>query len=183
MGIHIIIAHDSNNGIAKNGTIPWKFSKELKYFKEITIGKGKNVLVMGRKTWDSLPRKPLPGRIHIVLSSNENENTDLVLWKKSIDDAIFWYSTECNNIDDLFIIGGEQIYDFFMKEWIDIIDSLYITKINNDFNCDKFFTFTEDQILNMGYEKKYENIDFENNTEIKYLHYIKTKKTNININW
>ena len=73
MTISLIVACDKYHGIAKNGTIPWKYSEELKYFSKQTRTTRdptrQNAILMGRKTWESLPIKPLPHRINIVLSS------------------------------------------------------------------------------------------------------------------
>ena len=71
MEIHLIWAQDSNGGIGKDGNLPWHISEDLKNFKNLTI---ESPIIMGRKTWESLPIKPLPKRRNIVLShSNQNE--------------------------------------------------------------------------------------------------------------
>ena len=65
MKIHLIWAQDGNGGIGKNGKLPWHVSEDLKNFKKITLN---STVIMGRKTWESLPVKPLPNRENIVLS-------------------------------------------------------------------------------------------------------------------
>ena len=89
--LSLIVAHDSKYGIGKNNKLPWKLSKELKYFKYITtkpphrhlpIDCSLNAVIMGRKTWESIPSKfkPLPERLNIILSRNQEyvkKNTDL----------------------------------------------------------------------------------------------------------
>ena len=70
MDIHLIWAQDSNAGIGKNGKLPWHVTEDLKNFKKITLN---STIIMGRKTWDSLPIKPLPNRRNIVLSSSKQE--------------------------------------------------------------------------------------------------------------
>ena len=67
MNIHIIWAQDNNGGIGKDNKLPWHISEDLINFKKIT---SIHTIIMGRKTWDSLPKKPLPNRRNIVLSSN-----------------------------------------------------------------------------------------------------------------
>ena len=78
----MIWAQDTNNAIGRDGTLPWHFSQDLKNFKKLTTG---YTIIMGRKTWDSLPFKPLPSRRNIVISSN---NRDDVESYTSIDQCI-----------------------------------------------------------------------------------------------
>ena len=73
MNIHMIWAQDNNNAIGRDGTLPWHFSEDLKNFKKLTTG---SPIIMGRKTWDSLPIKPLPDRRNIVLSSTKKEDIE-----------------------------------------------------------------------------------------------------------
>ena len=68
--INLIVAINKNNGIGMLNKIPWRLPSDLRYFKEITNSLGSNSVIMGRKTWDSLPFKPLPGRKNIVLTTN-----------------------------------------------------------------------------------------------------------------
>ena len=69
MHIHLIWAQDANAAIGKAGTLPWRYPEDLKNFKKLTIG---NTIIMGRKTWDSIPKrfKPLPNRINVVISES-----------------------------------------------------------------------------------------------------------------
>ena len=85
----MIWAQDTNNAIGRNGTLPWHFSEDLKNFKKLTMG---HVIIMGRKTWDSLPFKPLPNRQNIVISSNTIDDVETY---NSIDACIDWnYAAE-----------------------------------------------------------------------------------------
>ena len=68
MEIHLIWAQDKNGGIGKDGKLPWHISEDLKNFKKITSN---HPVIMGRKTWDSLPIKPLPNRRNIILSNSK----------------------------------------------------------------------------------------------------------------
>ena len=186
MGIHIILACDAKYGIAKNGQIPWKLKEEMAYFKQITLGTDQsktNGLIMGRKTWESLPRKPLPKRHHIILSSSaETSNNEMVTWKSSIEDALFWYCEKGEfKIHDLFVIGGESIYHQCMTDWIDLIDSIYITLIDQDYQCDQFFSWKTEDIISLGFVLETETIDHIDNIRIQYLRFIKPpRKININ---
>ena len=118
MKIHLIWAQDKNGGIGKNGKLPWYISEDLQNFKKLTID---STILMGRKTWESLPIKPLPKRRNIVLSS-----------KKVSDIECYTSAEECIEIlvDDgtekLFVIGGSTVY----RNFIHRADELHITQVN-----------------------------------------------------
>lgn len=99
----IIVATDRNGAIGENGCLPWRSQTDMRRFKAITMGK---TIVMGRKTWESLPRKPLPQRDNVVLSKN-NENFDGAIHASSLEDVFFRFS-------DIMVIGGGQIYNAFL---------------------------------------------------------------------
>ena len=150
--LSLIVAHDTNFGIGKKNELPWNLRRDLINFRKITTNtksdKSKiNAVIMGRKTWDSLPEsvKPLPNRINIVLTRNEDylkklyENT---FYTDSIDTAIEYindYSSKIldKTINEIFIIGGSSIYREVLKR--DDLDKMYITEIYDDFNCDTKF--------------------------------------------
>ena len=128
MKIHLIWAQDKNGGIGENGRLPWHVSEDLKNFKELTLN---STIIMGRKTWDSLPLRPLPTRNNIVLSSTNQ-----------VDATTYYSLHECLNAfknkprENIFIIGGRTIYKLFFS----YADFLHITFINikND-NINEFF--------------------------------------------
>ena len=134
--ISAIVAVDDNWGIGYNGDLLEHIPEDLKHFKELTTG---HVVVMGRKTWDSLPVKPLPSRHHIVITHTEKPYIK--------DDAFFcdldyikdysWNTLQKMSNDSMwFIIGGGQIY----KELLPICDRVYVTKIYKDHeNVDTYF--------------------------------------------
>ena len=105
MNIELIWAQDQNGGIGKDGKLPWYISEDLQNFKKITSG---SPIVMGRKTWDSLPFKPLPNRRNIVLSSNQVDDVETYC---SIGDCVKKLNND--SVDTVFIIGGESIYKAF----------------------------------------------------------------------
>lgn len=133
---NIIVAHDRNNGIGNNNSIPWYCKPDLLNFKNLTIGNNNNAIIMGKNTWNSLPYKPLKNRTNIIISStleNKNENKYKVF--NSIEAAVLF----CNNanFEEVWIIGGENIYrDFLTKMYI---NSLYITYIDKEYICNKYF--------------------------------------------
>ncbi|MFT5170115.1 MAG: dihydrofolate reductase [Lysobacterales bacterium] len=143
--LNIIVAIDENNGIGKNGDLPWHISGDLKYFKKITTHTDnpikKNVVVMGRKTWESIPHKyrPLPNRINVVLT----RDTDYVLPEGvhlcNVFDQIEELLTKHKNteIESVFIIGGEQIFKQALEH--PACQKLYITHIKHSFECDTYF--------------------------------------------
>ena len=132
MKINIILALDSMRGIGKNNKLPWNIPNELRYFSKLTRGNGNNAIIMGRKTWESLPVKPLIKRENLILSKTLNidkfiNNTTLKSFD-TIDNVLKF----CNNkkYDSVWIIGGEKIYKQFINNYERIIDNIYITYIN-----------------------------------------------------
>lgn len=128
--MNIIVAIDKNNGIGKDNDLLVHISEDMKFFKETTTG---NVVIMGRKTLESFPnKKPLKNRINIVISSNKNLKIDGAIVVDSISDAII-EAKKYNK--EIFVIGGASIYNQF----IELVDNLYVTKINKNFEADTFF--------------------------------------------
>ena len=99
--IIMIYACDKNNAIGKDGDLPWRQSTDLQHFKSITSG---GTIVMGRKTWESLPGK-LPNRRHIVLTRG---------LRTDVETATFEEIMEMAKSQDLFVIGGGEIYELFL---------------------------------------------------------------------
>lgn len=104
MRIYLIAAMSSNEVIGIDNRLPWHIPKDLKWFKMNTMG---GVLLMGRKTWDSLPKKPLPNRTHIVLSRQAHESQKNVIWCQNFRDAL---RIACELDKILYVIGGEDIF-------------------------------------------------------------------------
>lgn len=123
MNINIIAAIGKNNELGKNNDLVWKLKGDMKFFRDTTIG---HSIVMGRKTFESLP-KMLPERKHIVISTSEIKNDGIEIYK-SIRDFLIKYQ----NIDeDVFIIGGASIY----KQVIDLATKMYLTEIDASDEC------------------------------------------------
>jgi dihydrofolate reductase len=142
--IHIIVECDHNGGIGKNNTIPWKNTKDIIFFKKTTIQtqdkNKKNAVIMGKNTWFSLPKKPLPFRENVVITSNSQNIPSNIITFSSVEDAIYEMNQN-ENIENIFIIGGAKLYDYCLK--LIPIDTIYYTKINETYDCDTFFTFDE----------------------------------------
>ena len=118
MKIHLIWAQEINGGIGKNGKLPWHISEDLQNFKKLTLD---STILMGRKTWESLPIRPLSKRRNIVLSSKKVFNVECYTSvegciEKLIDDGI----------DKLFVIGGSTVYPNFINR----ANELHITQVD-----------------------------------------------------
>lgn len=138
----IIVAFDSQYGIGKKGQLPWHLALDLKHFKEITTAvtnpAKKNAVIMGRKTWESLPQKfrPLPERVNLVLSKEGKLSLPSeVLCSQSLDDALSRLSSP--NIENVFVIGGAQIYALAIAH--PLCQKLYVTHVQGEHGCDAFF--------------------------------------------
>ncbi|MBF0595010.1 MAG: dihydrofolate reductase [Candidatus Omnitrophica bacterium] len=143
MTFSIVVAIDEKRGIGKSGGLPWRLSRDMQRFKDITLPCTKpgsrNVVVMGRKTWESLPAKfrPLPGRLNIVISSRSNMILpDGVLCASSLRLALEIVQ-KIQDVADVFVIGGGMLFAEAIK--LDACQGLYVTHIDGDFLCDVFF--------------------------------------------
>jgi dihydrofolate reductase / thymidylate synthase len=166
----IIVAIEKNNGIGKDNKIPWSLSEDLKYFKKITSQTvdplKKNAVIMGRKTWESIPEKykPLSNRINVVISNTLTHQDDTVICN-TIQNAIDY--TEINSdIESIFVIGGNSIYVAFLKK--SICNKIYLTKIHTSFDCDTFFP----NCLSEYAPTKTSDIKEENNIKYEFREYI-----------
>ena len=127
--IAAIVAVDNDWGIGFNGDLLEHIPEDLKYFKTITTN---NTVMMGRKTWDSLPKKPLPNRTNIIITSNLNRYNDAE-FMDLFDAKVYLIH---NKNDDIFIIGGGEIY----KQLLPYCNRVYVTKIyKNHQNVDTYF--------------------------------------------
>lgn len=116
--ISAIVAVNNDWGIGYNGDLLEHIPEDLKYFKTLTTG---HIIVMGSKTWDSLPKKPLPDRLNIVITHNERHFDEMTAFI-DLNEAIIRLKTAD---DECFIIGGGSIY----KQLLPLCDRVYVTKI------------------------------------------------------
>lgn len=136
MKISIIAAIGKNRELGKDNKLLWRISEDLKRFKALTAG---HTIIMGRKTWESLPIKPLPNRTNIVVTRDSSFSLPggrLVRLARSLEEAVEIAKKEKGN-EEIFIVGGGQIY----KEAIEkkLVDKLYLTIIDAEKNADTFF--------------------------------------------
>jgi dihydrofolate reductase len=118
----ILVAVSPEGIIGKDNTIPWHYSTDLKRFKRLTTG---NTIIMGRKTWESLPKKPLPERRNIVITRSSIDGVECF---RSIDDAL----QTCEG--DIWFIGGAGIYEEAMEK-ADVIDMTLVPDKVNGKDC------------------------------------------------
>lgn len=173
-----ILAIDSNNGLSKEGIIPWNFTKDLNFFYETTKN---NVVIMGKNTYLSLPDnvRPLRNRLNIVLTSHPDIFLDEPSHRPKNNEIIFTnnpniHSTILNNREKfrefypvlsrnfkIFFIGGKQIYD----QYIPFCDVVWVTRIKNCYSCDLTFDFD----LN----KQFKEVQYGEDDDIKISKYKK----------
>lgn len=127
--LSIIVAMAQNNAIGKDNDLLWHLGGDLKRFKKITMG---HPMVMGRKTWESLPKRPLPGRQNIIMSSDPTFNATDATVVRSINN-LFKVLKGCD--DEVFVIGGASVY----KALLPFTYRLYITRVYRDFEADVYF--------------------------------------------
>ena len=141
MIINIIVAFSNNHGIGYNNTLPWKISGDLKKFRNITIGEGNNAIIMGKNTWLSLKCKPLPKRDNLILSKTTSISSNNCNSFTNIDELYNFLNTK--NYDDIWVIGGQSIYELFLNKNISnkfLTKYIYITYIDEYITCDTFFS-------------------------------------------
>jgi dihydrofolate reductase len=138
----IIAAFDSGYGIGKDGQLPWALPADLRHFKEITATvtdpAKKNAVIMGRKTWESLPQKfrPLPGRVNLVLSREGKLDLPAgVLCSQNLEDALKQLTKP--DIENIFVIGGAQIFALALEH--PLCQRLVVTHVQGEYGCDVFF--------------------------------------------
>jgi len=127
MIISIIVAIAENNAIGKGNQLLWRMPADLKHFKNATTG---HTVIMGRKTFDSVG-KPLPNRRNIVITRDTDLKIDGVEIVNTLEKAV----SLCNNDEEVFIVGGAEIYKMAM----DRTDKIYLTVIHGVFDADTFF--------------------------------------------
>lgn len=126
--LSLIAAVAENGVIGKDNKIPWRIKGEQAFFKQATLGKP---VVMGRRTWDSLPKKPLPGRPNLVVSRTPGLVAEGATVHGSLDDAI----AACGAVPEIMLIGGAALY----REAIGRADRLYLSEVQASYDGDTFF--------------------------------------------
>lgn len=136
MTINAIIAYDDKFGIGKNGKLPWEHCPaDMKWFRECTNG---HVVIMGRKTWESLGSKKLPNRINIVVTRSNIEGNPDGVYQGEMDKLFRMIKREYSDLKT-WVIGGADIY----KQSMPFCDNIYTTQFSGDYNCDTFVPMNE----------------------------------------
>jgi len=126
--ISIIVAVAENFAIGKNNQLLWHIAEDMKRVKKLTTN---NVVIMGKSTYFSLPKRPLPGRINLVISDNLNDCFEGCVMAYSFDDALAKISEEKEN----FIFGGASVY----KQFFPLASKIYMTLVHKEFDADAYF--------------------------------------------
>lgn len=166
---NVILATDNAGGFGFKNNIPWKFHIDSEFFKFITtnhtilpgINTAENILIMGRNTWESMNKLPLPNRISFVITSKHEELSKNNINKKIkfFPDFFSAYTTAINHNDsDIWVIGGYNIYDEALKHWA--CDKVYWTKIEGKFQTDVFIDINK-------YNIQWNNSIFKRDLNIK----------------
>jgi dihydrofolate reductase / thymidylate synthase len=187
--MNVIVAYcKKNNGIGCDNKIPWFLKNDLKNFQQITSKTfkpyTKNMIVMGRKTWDSIPakNKPLKNRINVVLTRNKDvrlkheieSNKDTIV-KYDFNEILEVVKLNKDfNISNIFIIGGESIYKMALES--EHISKIYVTEIYEEYECDTFFPKIDKEKYKLSYIS---NFYSENNIYYRYLEY--SNKNNVSL--
>ena len=129
MKLHLIYARARNGVIGKDNQMPWHLPEDLAHFKRVTLGQP---VIMGRKTWDSLPARfrPLPGRLNIVITRQSDWQVEGALRAHSIEDAM----RLCGDAPDGWIMGGAEIYRLAEP----LASTAVVTEIDADFEGNAF---------------------------------------------
>lgn len=157
MRVVLIAAMDLKRGIGKDNDLLWHLPADMKFFKETTTGQ---IVVMGRKNYESLPERfrPLPNRENAVLTRNQDFHADGCQVFNSLEACFDYYQDEQDR--DLFIIGGGQIYCHALE--LGIVDEMFITHVDKIFEADTFFPDFEEsdwqvtEILKQDKDDKHE---------------------------
>lgn len=151
-----------NRGIGFDNKLPWHLPPDMNKFKYLTVGEGNNAVLMGRKTMESLPKGYLPKRDNIILSK-KLQNT-----KECVDNNCYIFNdsslalkfAENQKYDELWIIGGEEIYKNFLYN--ERVDNIYVTNVIGGGLCDSYFPFIPDNFIESFKSKsyKYNNLEY-----------------------
>lgn len=144
--MELIVAKNNKNAIGKHGDLMWHISKDLQHFRQLTRNQ---IVVMGRKTYDSLPNGPLQNRINIIITRDPikfNQEIKDVHFVSLEESLLLLIQLQKQHKKSVFIIGGSEIYKHFYPHCY----ILHITEVNNDEEGDTFFPISDEQI-----EKEY----------------------------
>lgn len=158
-----VVAASLNNGIGKNGQLLWHLPNDLKFFKNTTWGMP---VIMGRKTYESVS-KPLPGRINIVVTRQQDWVSEGVIVVSSLEAAL--EEADKTNCKEWFIIGGGELYKQSMK----VVNKIYLTSVKATLDADTFYPALDPEEWKMDNE---ENFPADDKHAFDYSFQIWTRK-------
>ena len=134
MKVSLIVAVSQNGMIGKDNDLIWHLPKDMKFFKDTTLG---HHVIMGRKNFESIPHKfrPLPNRTNIVITRQSDYKAEDSIVVNSVEESL--KVAKSNGENEAFIIGGGQIYKLALEA--NLIDRIYLTRIHHSFDGDTFF--------------------------------------------
>lgn len=157
--LSIIVAIAQNNAIGKDNDLLWHISDDLKRFKALTSG---HTVIMGRNTWRSLPRRPLPKRRNIVLTHDKGFCDDGAEVAHSVAAVLDMVRGE----DEAFIIGGAAVY----RQLLPFVQRLYVTWVYSDFDADVYFPIIDLSVFGKVSESELFT-DSESGLDFRYVEY------------
>ncbi len=158
--ITMVAAIAENNALGKDNDLLWHLPDDFKRFKQITSG---HYIIMGRKTFESFP-KPLPNRTHVIITRQKEYHPEGCIIVDSMEKAI----DACPKKEDIFIIGGGEIYNLGM----DFADAIELTRVHQNFEADTFFPEIDLKIWKMTSEE-YHPADEKHKFDFTYQTFIK----------
>ena len=159
--LSIIVAVAQNLAIGKDNDLIWHLSDDLKRFKSLTSG---HAVIMGRNTWNSLPRRPLPKRRNIVVTHDRDFCDEGAVIAHSIQQAIQFVADE----DEAFIMGGASLY----RQFLPFVNKLYVTWVYRDFEADVFFPVIDNSVFGVTEESEL-LIDEATGLTYRYVTYLR----------
>lgn len=145
--LKMIVAMTRKGGIGYKGDIPWHYSQDLKRFRKLT---GNSPIIMGRKTWDSLPKQPLPNRLNVILTRDPTRVQPVcegMTVATSTEEAIH----TVKDYPEAWIIGGQMIYEMFIQH--PLLKTIDCTLIPDDYECDTFFSNIPERFTQLNISK------------------------------
>lgn len=130
----IVVARAANGVIGRDGDLPWRLKSDLALFKANTLGKP---IIMGRKTWDSLPRKPLPGRMNVVLTRDQSFEPEGAIACETWMEAVQMAKEQAaeDGVDEVCVIGGRALFELALPK----AKRLYLTEVDAEVDGDVHF--------------------------------------------
>ena len=167
MQVSLIVAMDSNRGIGKNNDLMWHLPADMNFFKETTKNQ---IVVMGRKNYDSIPEKyrPLPNRLNVILTRNKDFKAENCLVFNSLNECLDYFRNEEDR--KVFIIGGGEIYKMALDSGC--LNEMYVTYVDGIFDADTFFPEFDHDEWNSEVVGS-QSVDEKHKNSFEILHYFK----------